>query len=91
MPSKALAALAGDLRDRMGRAGRQRVEELGRRSSYTYQLEALRAHLRDGTSLPVQVEGSTTSLAQIRALPLGPGEPLIDPHGGAADSAAAVT
>jgi HAE1 family hydrophobic/amphiphilic exporter-1 len=27
----------------------------------------------DGTSLPVQVEGSTTSLAQIRALPLGPG------------------
>jgi HAE1 family hydrophobic/amphiphilic exporter-1 len=26
-----------------------------------------------GTSLPVQVEGSTTSLTQIRALPLGPG------------------
>ena len=28
-----------------------RVEELGRRSSYTYQLEALAAHLRDGTPL----------------------------------------
>jgi HAE1 family hydrophobic/amphiphilic exporter-1 len=26
-----------------------------------------------GTQLPVQVEGSTTSLAQVRALPLGPG------------------
>jgi predicted dehydrogenase len=28
-----------------------RVEELGRRSSYTYQLEALAAHLRDGAPL----------------------------------------
>jgi HAE1 family hydrophobic/amphiphilic exporter-1 len=27
----------------------------------------------DGTQLPVQVQGSTTSLAQIRSLPLGPG------------------
>ena len=26
----------------------ERVEELGHRSSYTYQLEALAAHLRDG-------------------------------------------
>jgi predicted dehydrogenase len=30
----------------------ERVEELGRRSSYTYQLEALAAHLRGGTANP---------------------------------------
>ena len=30
-----------------------RVEHLGKRSSYTYQLEALRAHLRQGAPLPV--------------------------------------
>jgi hypothetical protein len=30
----------------------RRVEELGRRSSYTYRLEALRAHLCDGAPSP---------------------------------------
>ena len=28
------------------------VEHLGKRSSYTYQLEAFAAHLRDGTPCP---------------------------------------
>jgi predicted dehydrogenase len=34
---------------------REVVEHLGHRSSYTYQLEALAAHLRQGTPLPYDV------------------------------------
>jgi predicted dehydrogenase len=34
----------------------ERVEELGKRSSYTYQLEALRRHLREGAALPIDTD-----------------------------------
>jgi hypothetical protein len=40
----------------------RRVEELGRRSSYTYQLEALRAHLRDGASLPIDADDAVANM-----------------------------
>jgi predicted dehydrogenase len=40
----------------------ERVEELGRRSSYTYQLEALRAHLRDGAPLPIDADDAVASM-----------------------------
>jgi predicted dehydrogenase len=43
----------------------ERVEELGRRSSYTYQLEALRAHLRDGASLPVGSDDAVETMQLI--------------------------
>jgi predicted dehydrogenase len=39
-----------------------RVEELGRRSSYTYQLEALAAHLRDGTPLITDADDAVTNM-----------------------------
>jgi predicted dehydrogenase len=44
-----------------------RVEELGKRSSYTYQLEALRAHLRDGTPLPVGPDDAVDTMTLIDA------------------------
>jgi hypothetical protein len=50
-----------------------RVEELGRRSSYTYQLEALRAHLRDGTPLPVGPDDAVDTMALIDACYQGAG------------------
>jgi predicted dehydrogenase len=40
----------------------RRVEELGRRSSYTYQLEALRAHLRDGAPLPIDADDAVANM-----------------------------
>jgi predicted dehydrogenase len=43
----------------------ERVEELGRRSSYTYQLEALRAHLRDGAPLPVGPDDAVETMQLI--------------------------
>jgi len=46
-------------------AAGERVEELGRRSSYTYQLEALRAHLRDGAPLPVGRDDAVDTMALI--------------------------
>ena len=42
-------------------AGR-RVEQLGRRSSYTYQLEALASHLRDGTPFPIDVDDAVETM-----------------------------
>ncbi len=39
-----------------------RVEELGRRSSYTYQLEALAAHLRDGTPLLTEANDAVANM-----------------------------
>ena len=39
-----------------------RVEELGRRSSYTYQLEALAAHLRDGTPLITDADDAVANM-----------------------------
>ncbi len=45
--------------------GGERVEHLGTRSSYTYQLEALRAHLRDGAALPIDVADAVATMQLI--------------------------
>ena len=42
-----------------------RVEELGRRSSYTYQLEALAAHLRDGAPLVTDADDAVANMELI--------------------------
>ncbi len=39
-----------------------RVEELGRRSSYTYQLEAFAAHLRQGAPLPTDADNAVANV-----------------------------
>jgi predicted dehydrogenase len=39
-----------------------RTEELGRRSSYTYQLEAFAAHLRQGTPLPTDADDAVVNM-----------------------------
>jgi predicted dehydrogenase len=43
----------------------ERTEELGRRSSYTYQLEAFAAHLRRGTPLPLDADDALTTMRLI--------------------------
>ncbi|MEU9448823.1 Gfo/Idh/MocA family oxidoreductase [Streptomyces sp. NPDC048277] len=43
----------------------ERTEELGRRSSYTYQLEAFAAHLRHGATLPLDAEDALTTMRLI--------------------------
>ena len=49
-----------------------RVEELGRRSSYTYQLEALAAHLRDGTPLLTDADDAVANMELVdEVLPHG--------------------
>jgi predicted dehydrogenase len=45
----------------------ERVEHLGRRSSYTYQLEALRSHLRDAAPLPVGPDDAVETMTLIDA------------------------
>ncbi|MFJ1747448.1 Gfo/Idh/MocA family protein [Streptomyces sp. NPDC088116] len=40
----------------------ERTEELGRRSSYTYQLEAFAAHLRHGTPLVLDADDALTTM-----------------------------
>ena len=62
-----------------------RTEELGRRSSYTYQLEAFAAHLRDGAPPPTDADDAVANMQLIddgyRAAGLGPrpaGQPLIN-------------
>ena len=62
-----------------------RTEELGRRSSYTYQLEAFVAHLRDGAALPTDADNAVANMQLIdncyRAAGLTPrpaGQPLIN-------------
>lgn len=40
-----------------------RVEHLGRRPSYTYQLEAFAAHVRHGAPLPFDVDDAVTNMA----------------------------
>jgi predicted dehydrogenase len=62
-----------------------RTEELGRRSSYTYQLEAFAAHLRDGAPLPTDAGDAVANMQLIdncyRAAGLTPrpaGQPLIN-------------
>ncbi len=46
-------------------AAGQRVEELGRRSSYTFQLEALAAHLREGAPLPIDLDDAVETMQLI--------------------------
>ena len=62
-----------------------RTEELGRRSSYTYQLEAFAAHLRNGAPLPTGADDAVANMQLIddcyRAAGLPPrpaGQPLIN-------------
>ena len=43
----------------------ERVEELGTRSSYTYQLEALAAHLRSGRPLVTGAEDAVANMELI--------------------------
>jgi predicted dehydrogenase len=47
--------------------GGRRVEHLGRRPTYTYQLEALRAHLRDGAPLPIDADDALATMELIDA------------------------
>ncbi|SFF96885.1 Gfo/Idh/MocA family protein [Streptomyces mirabilis] len=46
-------------------AAGERTEELGRRSSYTYQLEAFAAHLRRGTPLTLDAHDALTTMRLI--------------------------
>jgi predicted dehydrogenase len=65
-----------------GRSGDHHEEHLGTRSSYTYQLEALRAHLRGGTPLPIDAADAVATAELIDAaytaasLPLRPTTPV---------------
>jgi predicted dehydrogenase len=45
-----------------------RTEELGKRSSYLYQLEAVRAHLREGAPLPIDVDDAVETAEMIDAI-----------------------
>jgi predicted dehydrogenase len=45
----------------------ERTEELGTRPSYTYQLEAFAARLRDGTPLPIDLDDAVANMALIDA------------------------
>jgi predicted dehydrogenase len=54
------------------RAG-TRIEELGKRSSYCYQLEAVRAHLRGGRPLPIDVDDAVETAELIDAIYLAAG------------------
>jgi predicted dehydrogenase len=46
-------------------AAGERVEELGRRSSYTYQLEAFAARVRHGTPLPIDADDALATMSLI--------------------------
>jgi predicted dehydrogenase len=46
-------------------AAGERTEELGKRSSYTYQLEAFAARVRDGAALPLDAEDAVTTMRLI--------------------------
>ena len=45
-----------------------RTEELGKRSSYCYQLEAVRAHLREGRPLPIDIDDAVETAELIDAI-----------------------
>ncbi|CAL9382474.1 dTDP-3,4-didehydro-2,6-dideoxy-alpha-D-glucose 3-reductase [Streptomyces sp. enrichment culture] len=47
--------------------GGERTEHLGTRSSYTYQLEAFAARVRDGTPLPLDADDAVTTMELIDA------------------------
>lgn len=67
--------------------GGRRVERLGTRPTYTYQLEALRAHLRDGAPLPIDADDALATMELIDAcyraagLPPRPRTPRLHPPG----------
>ena len=50
-----------------------RVEELGKRSSYLYQLEAVRAHLREGARLPIDVDDAVETAEMIDTIYIAAG------------------
>jgi hypothetical protein len=50
-----------------------RIEELGKRSSYIYQLEAVRAHLREGARLPIDVDDAVETAEMIDAIYIAAG------------------
>ena len=50
-----------------------RVEELGKRSSYLYQLEAVRAHLREGAELPIDVDDAVETAEMIDGIYIAAG------------------
>ncbi|GAB3966780.1 Gfo/Idh/MocA family protein [Streptomyces sparsus] len=65
--AKVLNFIQPDLDDRLEvttKAG-TRVEELGRRSTYAYQLDAFAARLRDGTPLPIDPDDAVATMALI--------------------------
>ena len=47
--------------------GGRRVEHLGTRPTYTYQLEALRSHLRGGAQLPIDADDALATMELIDA------------------------
>jgi predicted dehydrogenase len=53
--------------------GGRRVEHLGTRPTYTYQLEALRAHLRGGAPLPIDADDALANMELIDACYLAAG------------------
>ena len=61
------------------------VEQLGRKTSYTYQLEAFAAHLRDGAALPINADDAVATMelidASYRAAGLQP-RPATQPSAG---------
>jgi predicted dehydrogenase len=59
----------------VGRDGTYREEYLGTRSSYTYQLEAFRAHLREGAPLPIDVDDAVATAELIDAVYAAAGFP----------------
>jgi hypothetical protein len=68
------------------RAG-TRTEELGKRSSYCYQLEAVWAHLREGRPLPIGIDDAVETAEMIDAIYVAAGfEPR--PASGGADGSA---
>jgi predicted dehydrogenase len=60
-----------------GSAGHtERTEHLGARSSYTYQLEAVRAHLREGAPLALDVHDAVATAELIDSVYLAAGFPV---------------
>ncbi|MEU9154840.1 Gfo/Idh/MocA family oxidoreductase [Streptomyces sp. NPDC048417] len=57
-------------------AAGERTEELGRRSSYTFQLEAFAAHLREGAPLVLDADDALTTMRLIDACYQAAGFPL---------------
>jgi predicted dehydrogenase len=62
-----------DDRVRVTTSAGTRTEELGKRSSYLYQLEAVRAHLREGARLPIEVDDAVETAEMIDAVYIAAG------------------